>query len=396
MRVRLLLALGLLAAWAAVAQTAPSLSNIRSLSLRETIDLALSRNLDLQIEHLTTDIAGYSLNGAYGVYSPLFAFRAQHNYLDEPGSYDPKKSGVDFPYQLTDETITSGLTGNTPIGFSYDLSTSITKETAKTDFSQVPGTASQFPPDGIRNTNNSYVNAALTMQQHLLKDFWIDANREQISLRRKDVKISQQALRFQIMKTILAVELGYIDLIAAREDVRVQEKALELRQQLVRETKRRVEVGDLPPLDADQAETQLQNTLTALAAARELLVSQQNVLKSLVTDDFKEWVDIDLQARDPLLAIPPAVNRSESFFNALKNRPDLLQARLAVEKTDVIVSFRKNQLFPNLDLVGQYGGLGIDPSVGTAVNHAYSFLNPQYFYGVVVSLPLDNASDRNS
>src|SRR5690349_9545556 len=132
MRVRLLLALGLLAAWAAAAQTNPSLSNVRSLSLRETIDLALSRNLDLRIEHLTVDIAGYSLNGAYGVYSPLFIFRAQHNYVDQPGNFDPKKAGQDFPYQLTDETITSGLTGNTPIGFSYDLSTFITKETAKT------------------------------------------------------------------------------------------------------------------------------------------------------------------------------------------------------------------------------------------------------------------------
>jgi len=395
MRVRLLLALVLGAALVALGQTNNLTTNVRSLSLRECVDLALSRNLDLQIEHLTTDIAGYSLSGAYGVYSPIFSVRAQHTYIDQPGSYDPKKSGPDFPYQLDDDTITSGLSGRLPTGFSYDLSTSITKENAKTDFSQSPDVARPFP-GGIRDTNNSYANAQLTMQQHLLKDFWIDADREQISIRRKDLKISQQALRFQIMKTVLAVELGYTDLTAAREDVRVQELALKLREQLVRETKRRVEVGDLPPLDADQAETQLQNTITALAAARDLLATQQNGLKSLLTDNFSEWVDLDLVAADPLLAIPPAVNRSESFLNALKNRPDLVEARLAVEKSGVVVRFRKNQLFPNLDLVGQYGGLGIDPSLGTAVNHAYSFLNPEYFYGVVLSLPLDNATERNT
>lgn len=395
MRVRLLLALVVCAALAALAETTPEPARVRSLSLRECIDQALSRNLDLQIEHLTTDIAGYSLNGSYGVYSPLFFFRAQHDYIDQPGSNDPKKTGPDYPYEQKDDTITSGLSGNTPIGFSYDLSTSIINQSAATDFSHSPDGG--FPyPGGIRTTNNAYGTAQLTMQQHLLKDFWIDANREQIAIRRKDLKISQQALLFQIMKTVLAVELGYTDLIAAREDVRVQEQALELRQQLVRETKRRVEVGDLPPLDADQAETQLENTLTALAAAREFLATQQNVLKSLITDDFKAWVDLDLRAADPLLVIPPAVNRSESFFNALKNRPDLLEARLAVEKSGVVVKFRKNQLFPNLDLVGQYGGLGIDPSLGTAVNHTYSFLNPEYFYGVVVSFPLDNLSERNS
>ncbi len=90
------------------------------------------------------------------------------------------------------------------------------------------------------------------------------------------------------------------------------------------------------------------------------------------------------------------MNRSESSFNALKNRPDLIEARLAIEKNNVVVKFRKNQLFPNLDLVGQYGGLGVDPSVGTTVSHTYSFANPAYFYGVVVSFPLDNLSERNS
>jgi len=395
MRVRLLLALVLYAAFAALAQTTNSPSNIRSLSLRECVDLALSQNLDLKIEHLTVEIAGYDFNGAYGVYSPFFSVRAQHSYLDQPGDFDPKKAGPDLAYTLRDDTISSGLSGTVPTGFSYDLSTSVMKEDVATDFSFTPANAVLFP-GGIRLTNNAYASVQLTMKQHLLKDFWIDANREQISIRRKDLKISQEALRFQIMKTVLAVQLGYTDLIAARENVRVQEKALELRQQLVRETKRRVEVGDLPPLDAEQAETQLENTLTALTAAREALATQQNAFKGLLTDNFREWADLDLQTADALLAIPPAVNRSESFFNALKNRPDLIEARLAIEKSGVVVKFRKNQLFPNLDLVGQYGGLGIDPSLGTAVNNAYSFLNAEYFYGVVVSFPLDNATERNS
>ena len=90
------------------------------------------------------------------------------------------------------------------------------------------------------------------------------------------------------MKTVLAVEVSYYDLIAARELIRVQEKALELRQQLVAEIRRRVEVGDLPPLDSEQAESQLQNTLTALSLAREAYVTQQNRLKRLLTDNFRE------------------------------------------------------------------------------------------------------------
>jgi outer membrane protein TolC len=208
------------------------------------------------------------------------------------------------------------------------------------------------------------------------------------------VKISQQALRFQVMKTILAVELSYDDLVAARENIRVQEKALELRQQLVTETHRRVEVGDLPPLDAEQAETQLENTRTALTIARENFVSRQNVLKGLLTDDFKAWVDLELSPADPLLAVQQDVNRSMSFLRAMQNRPDLIQARLEVDKSDVQVRFRKNQLYPNLDLVGAYGGFGVADEPGRSINNTLSFGNEQYSYGVVLSFPLSNVSQR--
>lgn len=395
MRAGILLALALGSTFLSPAQTNHPPSSTRSLSLRECLDLALRRNLDLQIFHLTTDIAGYDLRGAYGVYSPLFSFSAQHSYLDQPGDVDPKKSGSDFPYQLGSDTLSSDLKGALPIGLAYDFGTSATKEKGVTDFASSPKDAALFP-GGVRTTNNSYADAQLTLRQHLLKDFWIDIDRELILLRRKDLKISQQVYQFQLMRIVLAVELAYDDLIAARENIRVQEKALELRRQLVTETKRRVQVGDLPPLDIDQAQTQLENTLTALAAARQALLAQQNVLKSLLTDNYLEWVDVDLEPADSLIAIPPALNRSESFFNALKNRPDLIEARVAVEKSDVVIRFRKNQLFPSVDLIGGYGGLGIDPDTGTAVNHAFSFRNPNYYYGVVLTVPLDNIAERNS
>jgi outer membrane protein TolC len=196
------------------------------------------------------------------------------------------------------------------------------------------------------------------------------------------------------MKTVLAVEVAYYDVIAARELIKVREKAVQLRQQLVDETRRRVQVGDLPPLDSEQAETQLQNALTALVGAREAYVTQQNSLKRLLTDDFKEWADCDLQPTDVLLALPAEVNRSESFQRAMSNRPDLLEARLAIQRSAVVVKFQYNQLFPNLDLVGHYGGLGVNADSDRAVDQAFSFSNPDYFYGVVLSFPLYNATER--
>jgi outer membrane protein TolC len=395
MRARLLAGMALCSALFASAQNTNLAGNFHSLSMRECIDLALSRNLDLQIEHLTADIAGYNLSGSYGVYMPEFSFRAQHSYISQPGDFDPQKFNPDFPYEQQSDTLSPGLSGRLPIGLSYDVSAFTTEKNAVTDFRSDPSDA-RFFPDGIRRTNNYSSQFRLDLQQHLLKNFWIDSDREQILLRRRDKEISSQALVFQIMRTVLAVELTYYDLIAARESVRVQEKALQLREQLLSETRRRVQVGDLPPLDAEQAETQVQNTETALTAAREALVGQQNTLKSLITDNFRQWADVDLLPTDALLAVAAEFNRSQSFQNALKYRPDLIEARLAVQKSDVLVRFRKNQLFPSLDLVGRYGGFGVADEPGRSIDNTLSFGNPEYFYGAVITFPLSNLSERGS
>ena len=387
MRALLLTGLAVCAAMLANSQSTNTFSSTRPLSLRESFDLALRRNLDLQIEHLARDIAGYDLSASYGVYVPNLSFRAQHDYLNEPTDLDPKKVGLDFSFQMQNDTLEPSLSGKLPIGLTYGLNAYTREDNVRT----ILGTTPDAP---IRNTNNYFSEGRIDLKQHLLRDFWIDSDREQILLRRKDLKISEQGLRFQIMKTLLEVELRYDDLVAAREGVRVQEKALELRQQLVTETRRRVEVGDLPPLDAEQAETQLENTLAALTAAREFYVAQQNALKGLLTDDFKSLVDVELLPTDALLAVQQDVNRSESFLRAMHDRPDLIQARLAVEKGDVEVRFRKNQLFPSLDLVGAYGGLGVADTPGRSINNVESFANQEYSYGVVLSFPLSNISER--
>jgi outer membrane protein TolC len=385
MRVRIIVCLVVWGALSAGAETTNSPPPSHPLALRECIDLALVRNLDLQIQRLSGDIASGNLNGAYGPYIPTFSFEAKHAYETNNGSVDWKKQNPYVPYDLNTDSAGPSLAGQLPAGLSYDFSLAAGQYTGLTDLER-----------GIRKTNEYFAEASVTLRQHLLKDFWTDQSRQTLLVRRKELKMSQQSLRLQIMKTVLAVELGYFDLLAAREEIRVEEKALELKTQLLSETQRRVQVGDLPPLDSEQAETQLQNTLTALAAAREAFDSRQNALKSLLTDDFRTWADFDLHPADPLEATPVEVNRSESFTRALKNRPDLQEARLAVEKNDVVVQFRYNQLFPSLDLIGRYGGTGSQPDFGTATSDALHFRYPEYYAGVVLSFPLSGMAERGN
>ena len=401
MRVQTLLALAICANISAFSQTTSAPASTWSLSLRNCLDLALSHNLTLQIQHLTFAIANDSLSSAYGVYSPIYSFEASHAYESALGNFDPQKFNPYFPADITTEKLGSHLSGLAPFGFSYDLGGFVHKNEATPAFTTEPADAAFFP-DGIRRTNNYNAGGGLTMRQHLLKDFWIDSNSEVILTRRTDLKISEQALRFEIMTTLLAVELAYQDLVEAREEIRVEEKALEFRRESVVETQHRVQIGELPPLDDAQAQTQFQNTVTALAAARQIFATRQNTLIGLLTDDYKEWAEVDLEPTDPLQAVPVEVKRLLSFQCALTNRPDLIEARLAVKKAGVMVKFRLNQLFPTLDMIGGYGGTSNPTDSSPLLSDifgfrtAFGFQNPEYSYGVVVSFPLDNIAERGS
>ena len=375
----------------ACAQT--NTSSTRPISLNECVQLALQHNLDLQIERLTPEIARFNLTGAYGYYDPSFTMTARQDYVDQPGELDPKKPNIDFPYQQTVDSFEPGLSGRLPTGLTYDLGATFNSINARTDFSLTKD-ADLFAPTGIRRTNDFAAFAGITLRQPLLKDFWIDSTRQRIWVNKKTLKISELALRQQIMNVVTKVQLAYFETVFAHEKVKVEENALALARQLLSETRRRVELGDLPPLEATQAESQAESAQASLMAAQESFFEQGDALKNLLHDDFKSWADTILEPTDALLPVVSILDRSQSWQAALTTRPDYLQAKLDLERRDIMVRYEFNQLFPSLDLIGSYGTLAAEDTFEATAGDLRNFRHPSYRYGVLFSVPLGNQTAR--
>src|SRR3954470_24839927 len=91
------------------------------LSLRECIRLALVRNLDLQIQRLSTDIVRDNLSGAYGAYVPTLSVAAKHGYETNTSSVDFKKTNPYLPYDLQTDSVDTSVHGLLPFGLNYNF-----------------------------------------------------------------------------------------------------------------------------------------------------------------------------------------------------------------------------------------------------------------------------------
>ena len=354
---------------------------VRKMSLEDCVQSSLEKNLDLRIARYNPPMALADLKAAYAGYDPNFSIGGQHFYSMEGGGFDSTQNIFKVPNTTDNNRFSSSVqNGLAPWGLQYNLL----------------GNVNQSHTVGLTDPQSGG-QALLQLSQPLLKNFWIDQTRLTIKVNKILVKRSELGLKQTIMATVTQVEQAYYDLIYARENVTVQEKAVELAMQLVAENKTRVTIGALAPLDEKQAEAQAASSQAALIAAKSSLAIQANTLKQLITDNYAAWETIDLQPAASLKAPVQVFDRQLSWSRGLTDRPDLLQAKLDIESQGVTIKYRYNQLFPELDLVGSYGhnagGGGI-----SQFNDAFYQLGdggrPTYSYGAQLTFPIGNISAR--
>jgi outer membrane protein len=400
-----------------VAQTPVAQTNM--LSLEDCIAIALEHNFDVQIVRYNPVLARFDLAGNYGSYEPTFSFSGDHDYNLSPGGIDDE--GRTFAGNETEsDFFSTGISGLLPWGTIYNLGANVTDR-----YGTRPGVI--IDPSSPTVSTNSFVDinsgntisvletnfgtlairspfetvsgsaAAVTLRQPLLRNFWIDNTRFQIYASKKSVKIEEEAFRLQLMNTITDVESAYFNLVSAEDSVVVQERALELAKRLLAENKKRVEVGALAPLDERQAESQVASSRASLLSAFSSRDTAERSLKNLLSDDYlKNWATIRITPTDRLLALPQEFNLQESWTKGLAQRPDLIAARLGLDISEMSIRLARNQLFPQLDVIGSYGYAGSSDNYSDTFDQIGKRDNPFWSVGGQFSIPLGQRSARYS
>ncbi|MCB1096014.1 MAG: TolC family protein [Verrucomicrobiae bacterium] len=350
-----------------------------AMTLKQCVVLALQQTFDLKIQEASRDIAAARVGAAKAEYEPTLTATMEYRDTTDPGGTDVQTG--DFVSSKT-QTVRgdTGITGLLPSGGRYTIGASATD------------TDGERGPDPF--SNGSIQGPYAEFRQPLLENFRIDDTRLNIRVSLQNLQISTLELKQSMLRIVNQVEEAYYGLVAAEESVRVQEMALSLADELWRENQKRVEHGDMAPIEAAEAQSQASTTKAALLLAERQFRAQQNVLKGVMVDDFAKWRNVMIVSEGTLTTEPISFDYRQSWGRAMTSRPDLLTYKVQLEQQELMQERRKNALLPELDLTAGVGLAGSDTEVSGAFQQVRDQDAPYFSLGFSLSLPLGNRREK--
>jgi outer membrane protein TolC len=350
-------------------QPGTSSGALRELRLEEAVQLALEKNLDIQVAKLEPQSVDFLVAGVRNQFQPVLASTVGQRDL----------------FQLPTRTINGG-TRVSQATTTYNASLSQEVPIFGGNYSVAWSNQRVASTDALATRNPLYTTGlTASYVQPILRGFKTDNLRQQLAINLVNRDISEESARATVTQTIANVRNAYWDLVFAQSAVDVAVRATELADKLVEDNQARVEVGTLAPLDIVQAQAEAATRRQNLAAAEAAAQTAELALKRFLvngTDDplWRQTIrPVDLPSLQPAPADVEGAIRT-----ALSQRTDIINARKGLETSDINIKYFKDASMPALDLTASYGaqglggpelvrqGSGLDAPVGSVLPGSYS------------------------
>ncbi len=316
----------------------------RPLTMREAIAMALANNKDIEVARDNVKMAEFDLLAARGAYDPKFSSQVYYERIKTPAT--SFLSGASGAVKTSDLTGTARLDGLAPkFGGNYRIDFSSIRQTTNSQFVALNP---QYP-------------TALTFffTQPLARGLRFDTYRRQIEVSKKNLSLTDAQFRQRAIEVITSVQRAYWDLVFALRNLQVQRDALSEARAQLEHNRRLVAGGMLAPIDAVAAETQVANFEQAEFAALEDVSRTENNLKNLIAENRQSsfW-NVSVIPTDNVDLAPRLVALADAMKAALENRPELKESDLARQINQLDQRLYRDQIKPQVDLVGSYGVVG--------------------------------------
>jgi outer membrane protein TolC len=314
------------------------------LSLDEAVRRALDSNPDLAAVRLSMQIEAERVSESQSAYTPLFStVIGASNSVAPPANFLLGERGVD----TKDLFSSTGIRQRLPwTSGTWNLSWDTARTTSDSPLSS-------FDPSLQSGFQFAY-------SQPLFRDRKMDVARQQTIVTRRNLESAELRARESAVQTIASVKQAYWTLKATLANVAVQQRSLELAEELVRQNKARVDIGQTPPLDLLQAEAEVAQRRENLIRANTAVGDAEDRLRRLIMDpaDASFWSNRLSPTDEPAIGGPlPDVDAAAT--SSLNTRYDLARAQKDLDNIVTNVDFFNDQKLPDVRLETSYRGSGL-------------------------------------
>jgi outer membrane protein TolC len=258
--------------------TAPAFAQSGStlnLTLEEAVRRAGENNPDLATVRLGTQVETAKVAQSESAYTPLFStVIGGSSNATPPSNFLLGEGGIDTRDLFTSTGVRQRLAKGAGVW-------SVSWDTSRTSSNSPLNSFDPALASGIQ----------FAFSQPLFRDRKMDPARQQTIIARRNQESSELRVRESGVQVMAAVKQAYWTLKATLANVTVQQRSLELAQELVRQNKARVDIGQTPPLDLLQAEAEVAQRRENLIRANTAVGDAEDRLRRLIMDpsDVSFW-----------------------------------------------------------------------------------------------------------
>jgi len=347
------------------AETAPAETNgvpALRLALGEAVFRALERNAAFQVERLNPAVERTGERTERAAFDPVFT--ASVSRRESPDDADGLAEGDRVG---TLASLREFLPSGTTLGLALEQ-----------------GAASSTTP---RSTG---YDARIT--QSLLRGAGTGVNLARLRQAQLSTLESSYELRGVAETLIAQVERAFWDYVLAERSIAIYEKSLEIAEQQIVEARERIRVGKLAETELTAVEAELARRRESLIDVRSGLARSRLTLLRLINPAVPEPFETALAVEEPPLEEPGPLEHVRAHVAVgMRQRADLNQARLAVERGELEVVRTRNGVLPKLDLFIRLGGTRYAESFAAQEEGEWS---QEVEVGLLLEYPIGGRSER--
>ncbi len=336
------------------------------LTLDECLGLAMSHNLAVKVERIAVDKSQAEIEKERGAFDPLLEIGLSIDELVTPLSSEGSVAAA------------GKLKSKIPLSTEYRLTLS-----------------NLASANNFNNFNNEYnTQFSLTLTQPLLRNSGKKMALTNLMVARYNKEISLDDLREKALAIAARTEEAYWELVYARGIWEIKEEVLKSAGKLVEDNKERVKAGILSEGEIVKAKSKASTRELDLIEAEKEIKIKEMALKGLIYPDLYAVADLRIIPKDKPGDSLPESTLGEAVKTAMEKRQDVLKLKKELEKINVQMTYRENQVKPTLNLEGNITASGFEKSFGQSLGDNWRLENPSWTTGLVFSLPWGDRTNK--